>query len=397
MKEKSNVIKKRDFETYQVLLPFSAAAGKRRKQFLSSELEKLHPCFSDEFAFDSVIKKIGKRGFASEVFVINKKLLAEYERKRRFSGSGFPLEGRGRHFVNEKVKLSCWTLIACFIVACFGIILGIKTGRTVQKDEVTFLRETDDKADENWIEEKELLDVSSGLSESFFQTVKEADGKITFFEWRLEAYTQKINARLEGLYPEAFGNFSQGESVVYEKDLPKMTVFLNSRAVRTSNQNLEKPISVQALRNAIIQNGGVLKEEKTSPYHLEFSCNCRTGKTENTGRLFKELARQISWNGQIVTNLSVSGRSSGKADLELQTALTIEDLPLEGFDLALLAENLTLFTGKEIKQEVMLAENEKPSTDFMKKIGEIKRPDNSTVIFFKDSQGKTQKKIEMRR
>ena len=45
----------------------------------------------------------------------------------------------------------------------------------------------------------------------------------------------------------------------------------------------------------------------------------------------------------------------------------------------------------------MLAENEKPSTDFMKKIGEIKRPDNSTVIFFKDSQGKTQKKIEMRR
>ena len=117
----------------------------------------------------------------------------------------------------------------------------------------------------------------------------------------------------------------------------------------------------------------VLKEEKTSPYHLEFSCNCRTGKTENTGRLFKELARQISWNGQIVTNLSVSGRSSGKADLELQTALTIEDLPMEGFDLTLLAENLTLFTGKEIKQEVMLAENEKPSTDFMKKIGEIKK------------------------
>ncbi len=397
MKEKSNVIKKRDFETYQVLLPFSAAAGKRRKQFLSSELEKLHPCFSDEFAFDSVIKKIGRRGFASEVFVINKKLLAEYERKRRFSGTGFSLEGSGRYFVNEKVKFSYWTLIACFIVACSGIILGIKTGRTVQKDEVTILRETDDKADENWIKEKESLDVSPGLSESFFQTVKEADGKVTFFEWRLEAYTQKLNARLEGLYPEAFGNFSQGESVVYEKGLPKMTVFLNSRAVRTSNQNLEKTISVQALRNAIIQNGGVLKEEKTFPYHLEFSCNCRTGKTENGGRLFKELARQISCDGQIVTNLSVSGRSSGKADLELQTALTIEDLPLEGFDLTLLAENLTLFTGKETKQEVFLAEEEKPSAGFMKKIGEIKRPDNSTVIFFKDSQGKTQKKIEMRR
>ena len=91
-KQRNNVIKKRDFERYEILLPFKALAGKRKKQFLCSELEKLHPCFSDEFAYDSSIHGIKKGGICEEVFVINKFKLAEYEGKRHFAGSGFFME-----------------------------------------------------------------------------------------------------------------------------------------------------------------------------------------------------------------------------------------------------------------------------------------------------------------
>ena len=51
------IIQKKDFESYEIILPFSAIAGKRRRQYLCSELEKMHPCFSDEFAFDNAVKK----------------------------------------------------------------------------------------------------------------------------------------------------------------------------------------------------------------------------------------------------------------------------------------------------------------------------------------------------
>ena len=79
------VIRKDDLERYEIVVPFLNIAGRRRKQFLCSELEKLHPCFSDEFAFDSVIKKVCKKGLCEDVFVMNKYRLAEYERKRHFS------------------------------------------------------------------------------------------------------------------------------------------------------------------------------------------------------------------------------------------------------------------------------------------------------------------------
>ena len=58
---RNNLLRKRDFEKYEIEIPFIYALGKRRVKFLSSELEKMHPCFSDEFAFDSNIKKQKKR------------------------------------------------------------------------------------------------------------------------------------------------------------------------------------------------------------------------------------------------------------------------------------------------------------------------------------------------
>ena len=61
MSLKNNVIKKQDYERYEIVVPFSSLLGRRRKSFFSSELEKRHPCFSDEFAFDSNIKKIGRK------------------------------------------------------------------------------------------------------------------------------------------------------------------------------------------------------------------------------------------------------------------------------------------------------------------------------------------------
>ena len=46
---KNCAVKKSDYENYSINLPFKFLLGKRRKKFIFKELEKLHPCFSDEY------------------------------------------------------------------------------------------------------------------------------------------------------------------------------------------------------------------------------------------------------------------------------------------------------------------------------------------------------------
>ena len=56
-------------------------------------------------AFDSFVKKVTRKGLTEEVYVMNKYKLAEYESRRRMSGSGFYIEDRKsfyRFFVNQK-------------------------------------------------------------------------------------------------------------------------------------------------------------------------------------------------------------------------------------------------------------------------------------------------------
>ena len=125
MIQKTNVLRKDDFEKYEIVLPFSAVLGKRRKKYLYSELEKMHPCFSDEFCFDTAVRKIGKKGISTDVLVMSKRKLAEYEGKRNFSGTGF-FAGKQKHrfFVNEKMRFIFLSLIFCLLAWCVIFLCG---------------------------------------------------------------------------------------------------------------------------------------------------------------------------------------------------------------------------------------------------------------------------------
>ena len=61
-----------DYEKYQLVLPYRFLFGRKRQRFIYSELEKMHPCFSGEFCFDSNMRKVSKKGFVSDVMVIIK-------------------------------------------------------------------------------------------------------------------------------------------------------------------------------------------------------------------------------------------------------------------------------------------------------------------------------------
>ena len=396
-KQRNNVIKKRDFERYEILLPFKALAGKRKKQFLCSELEKLHPCFSDEFAYDSSIHGIKKGGICEEVFVINKFKLAEYEGKRHFAGSGFFMEDNffRRFFVDKKWRFTLCAILGCVTVSLAGCLSGALAAASAGTE---FVVEPEKLSDDI------SVSVTSRLSDikicpfeiSFFEAVSAADGKITAFEWKTDGFTQKLKAGLQGVFPEIFSpedGLSTG-TVVYENGCPKMTVFyerqLSQQAALIQERTgiSETSDFYKEMRTALWEFGGVLKEENTFPYHIEFICH---PLSENK-KVFASLASLISINNFSVTAVNV--KQTGRDELSL--GISVERLPFydAGFDLNLIEQNLSLFIEAEstasVQKAVVIKESvqdEQVETSWQK-LGEIKKSDKSSVVFYKNAEGK---------
>lgn len=403
-----SMLKRKDFECYEVLLPFSSITGKRRKRYLCSELEKRHPCFSDEFAYDLVLKKLCRKGIQTDVYVMNKLKLAEYERNRSFAGSGFFVKKDSgwysRCFVDKKWKLCCWTIIACVIVGLTGAVCGGLAASEYEKE--SGLTENEET---RLPSETVLSEVTDGTEDgktliAFFQTVSEGKGKISHFEWKLQGFTQEMNASVGGIFPESLPDNIRGESVVYENSLPQMKVSYTGRAAGQSEKSLElkspadNSVFSAAVRSLAIENGAYLLEEKSEPYHLEFICNCEVlSDIEKTRKLFDSLTDLLAENRRTITSLMIKQMKAS----ELRIGFTAETLSISAFDLSLISDNLQLFLPERkppeksvqkisSKTEAVLTQNSIQG----KKLGEIKRADKTSVVFFKNSEGKIQKIIE---
>lgn len=197
--QKNNVLRKRDYERYEIMIPFIYTFGKRKEKFLCSELEKMHPCFSDEFTIDTSIKGITRKGFFEDVYVMNKLKLAEYERKRSIAGAGFFAEKESditktglnfsrRIFVEKKLKLTVYGVIFCLLLGITGIICGNLAGKAlVFADEVIPVNEElEASQSEKQKDDKKQLKTVRQLEEKIFLAAAESGGKSVSlnYSWR---------------------------------------------------------------------------------------------------------------------------------------------------------------------------------------------------------------------
>lgn len=411
--QKNNVILKRDFERYEIVIPFSHLAGKRRKQFLCSELEKMHPCFSDEFAFDSAIKKISRKGILQDVYVMNKYKLAEYERNRSVAGSGFLLEtdkqGR-RLFVGKKWKLLVGVILFCLIIglitAFFFLLSGEPKIANLVSEDNTML-DSKFHVNEN-TSAKSLETVSSGndednltLEKDFFSVVSVSKGKIFHFDWSLDqsknVLVRKMNALVKGVYPEQLSELSNPmvNKVIYEDGIPKMTVSFTEtfsydgiseeESKSGSNSDFNKNF-----RKLLQEHNAILKEENAPPYHIEFVCDDITEQEKNT--LIKKLADLISEDNRYISSISINQVSNN----QLRFGISIEpgNGEMTGFDLGLISHQMNLFLtavkkpeSKRDKSEITVNGEVNKKKNYQK-IGEIKKNDGNLYVFYKNEDGK---------
>ena len=390
-------LKNNDYEQYRILIPFRNAAGKRKNKYLFSELEKMHPCFSDEFTFDSSVKGLRKEGLEADVLVVSKYKLAEYEGKRRFSGFGFLAENR-LYFVNAKLKVFIWSAFICgltgLLITAGTYLKRVKTNKafeTVNATE-TITEDTDQEEKRKYFVPAEIV---------LLDAVAESKGKIRSFEWNLNGNYQTLSASVKGVFPEQLGD-AAGGSVVYEEGIPCMSVSYKTH--RTMPQfPVESKYSAEfnkALRNALNEYGALLKEEKAPPYHLEFVCSVTKSdaadvNSSDTKKLFERLAQIISNDNRAVT--SVTLKQTGRA--ELHAGLTIDPHVQNdfGFDLKLVSRNLEFFIEDKKKEPAKTILKNQPVQKAepvqLEKIGEIKRQNNPTVVFYKNREGKMERRV----
>ena len=414
------VLKNFDYEKYQLVLPYRFLFGRKRKHFIYSELEKIHPCFSDEFCFDSDICKVSKKGFVSDVMVIHKNTLAEYEAKRyesvvginRITGSGFFIDSckRRRFFVNEKFKRMIVTLCFVFLMVFISLVLaGVKKVAGISKKEnvqaFAFVEEQNVQTADD-VEQNVAIVFRPG--EKFFDSISAARGRVLSFRWEMADGSEVLEAKIKGVFPEQLEEMKMS-AVSYENEQPIILVTdvrpAHSKGDFQKTGDMESgsfnPEFYKNVRNMLSKNGAVLKEERRTPYLIRFSCNEKVLKTLLNGvaGCFADFGREVcSVNIQMA-----SGTSSGIApeDFEISIKGIERVVQTQGVDLVVVAENAELFG--EMKNQKIIGQsqklnppdkNENNEKTVSNKIGEIKTAEGSVIVFYKTSDGKIKKMKE---
>lgn len=432
MSQNNLMIKKADYEKYQLVLPYRFLFGKRRKNYLSAELEKLHPCFSEEYSFDSDFYRLTKKGIAGEVMVIHKYKLAEYEGQHPVAGSGFYAEDCKHHrfFMSGRMKLCICAGIA-FVIA-FGILSGSSLRRFLMDQESEAeVKEAGDSGKE-FVQTGEAM-ISSGVeaetnSEAaarFFDAVKADGGRLSFLYWNTDGFRESFEAGISGVYPEALSALygdavNAGEAAgakvlqtVYEKGEPSIQFSVSRRVMTAGSGNQKAPAEktdkagksefCKALRAELKASGADLKQETFEPYRITFSV-----PSQNAGRLFSALDSLMTQHGKTATSLKLEQQT---AQLEAELSAQENRIVREGVKLELISEYAALFMSSQKNQDAQRQETSAkgassgagvsgvaglPGVPGALKIGEIKDKSGGTVVFYKTREGKIKKVMEVK-
>ena len=404
MNHKSSVIRKYDFERYEVMLPFLCASGRRKRNYLFGELEKMHPCFSDEFCFDSDFRCVTKKGIRSDVFVINKRKLAEYEEKRRLQGAGFLLENQNakkRFFVSGKMKSMLAGCAVCVVAAVTGIVFAAVGTKKAEVAEV--VEETPVIASE-----ENIVNPPGELAESFFRVVKAAGGNVQSLTWEYDGFKESLSASVQNVYPEQLEDLSVwkvnggNQQVSYSKGIPEMSVNYSRKTgaggeLKRGSAGVASDFSefYQEMRTVLKNHGAELVSEKLHPYSIEFLILQKAGI--KGGYLFEKIAEKGMVAGIGVSKISIQLKGDGVVSV----AMSFEEAFSIGLDLVLLKDFEEVFKAR-VPQTFQSAYStsqtfsQSQNKTALKKLGEIREKDGSFTVFYKNEQGKMIRKTEVR-
>lgn len=444
MKKNACVVRKNDYECYSFVVPFGCLIGKKRDRFIFKELEKLHPCFSDDCCFDSKIV-FKKRNFFANVLVMDKLKFSEYRCENL--GASLRLEE------NEKVKVFCerkkWIWCAAVLFALFCAICviwnvkwhnrALDAANSGASGDVSTWNVLEDASTQVGAQrlssgagegtEAELAGVGVVCTE-FVEKVFLLDGVISSFLWecdfafggtrenvlRVEDAYEKLNLMVEGIFPESL-SFEKTEILInaikYENNRPKLNVSCSEKVIPFEIENVSKKDfmqSVSNMRTFLLKNCVILEEGKDSCfYRVQVNFN-------NCSDFFIGIADVVEREKLAISRLQINKSDFFDVQFEIVKNKKMEVFEeKESFNLfRFVGENAFVFLGKDFFEDLALKKklddsvggslkkkDEKTSEkkDVVKKknykqIGKVMNEDGSVIVYYKTELGKIVFEVE---
>ena len=251
-----------DYDIYEVPLGKHSGLGGRRRmeQKVRSSLEKLHPCFTEQCAFDFTIR-CGKSGKYAVAVVIDAVLLAEYRNSSKNTFLRVRELGSRKLFIPEKTRKRNRMLICLFFVVILAGLLYFPV-----RDR--FFAEKPKPAPVATVpvrQTREIHDVSFVLSNALDVFVT-PDADVSYFEYSQQKKPQ-VTVRTSGLHreriEETVGSVCNGSALsfsatTYSDRIPYLTVVIDcdSPEIRTASF-ADIPSSIAAIRDAVLSCDGL--------------------------------------------------------------------------------------------------------------------------------------------
>ena len=439
MKKKDCVVRKNDYERYSFVVPFGCLFGKKRDKYIFKELEKLHPCFSDDCCFDSKIV-FKKRNFFANVLVMDKLKFSEYKYENPRAALRIEEDGK-RKVVFERKKWGWFVefLVSLFFAFCvFGV--GTKNVR---------LRALEDAAaNAGVVSVQNVLGGAGAVSSTeafaeltrvgfvcveFVEKIFLLDGAISSFLWECDFGVngsgemvlnvgnvfEKLNLMIEGVFPEEL-SFDKTEVLInainYENNRPKLNVSCSEKVIPFETESVSKNDfmkSVSSMRSFLLKNSVILEEGKDSCfYRVQVSFH-------NCADFFCGVAEIVEREKFVISRFQINKSDFFDVQFEILKNKTVAKVPFleeefkeeKVFNLfRFVGENVFVFLGKDFFKDLR---GKKNGSDFArissekkeekknvikeknyKQIGKVLNEDGSKTVYYKNELGKIVFEVE---
>ena len=368
-----------DYDFYTIPIPVKALLHRKKNLYISSQLEKLHPCFSDECSFDSHLN-FGKKGLNADVVVMQKYKVAEYKAMHK------RLTVRERKHIqffadNKKIK------ILGFFVAVVFLLVGFSG---------VFFRNKNQVAEQTEIQSEPLPAQTLAASQKLFapelllQIVK-LKGTVSDFTWNYDGFNESSSVLINGIYPEQLEEFSsilKFSSVSFENFCPGFSTSFSNKVLQNTNfekQNLTD--NKNTLRQILLQNDILILEEVVKPFGIKFMI------PQNQTQSLIAILEYLKTHDICITTIKINS-TGNHLKTELVFSEAIYKTPEDLYDCII--NNIEVFLIEQKSEESKSAKSgdsgAQKSEGQLVKVGQIIKPDGSVVTYYKNENGKIMKR-----
>lgn len=387
-------VSEEDYEIYKIRMPFLLNKNKRNS-YINQQLEKEHPCFSNNCCYD-VKYKFEKGNLVAKIAVMDKVRLVQYKKLLKKNKITLGNENK-KYFIDKKqdffLKISSVCFVVVIVTAAFGILKNIQANINKKKKCVTVV--------EKILERSEPQIQIEEFCQKLFTNIKDCNGKIIKFNYKqnfsnADENISSVNIKISNCFPEKIMDSKLRElttqnemnisSVEYENKIPVFTIDFTSKNAALSNEDenqVDKTKIIPSVRNAILSTNGNISIEDNDKNEIDFCI-----KRKNLCNIIEKIKTENNDYEYEVSEVSVEKNNeelffkvkfnSNKSQIKKSILQIISDYE----DLFLLNKKNTL-TSVQTKKNIP-----EPNSEFKEVVGRITTADGRKIVFFKSEDGK---------